>query len=830
MLASHKWLTELGGFELEPDEVAERLTSIGLEVETVTRFGEHMPHVVIAEVRGLRPHPERDKLRLVTVFDGAAESEVVCGASNVPEPGGRVVLAQLGAKLPGDFEITERKLGGVVSRGMLCSETELGIGFDEAGIIVVEADNPAAPGTPVTEALDLDDVVYEIGLTPNRPDCLGHNGIARDLCVALGRPFGRPKAARPEALLSAPEDLFPQADSVFSLSEALSLETGEVADAPRVLAPVRVDIEDPERCPRYAATLLTGVTVKPSPFRLRYRLFVLGQRAISNVVDATNLILLGFGHPIHAFDYDRLAESRIVVRLAKQGESMVTLDGEQRALTADDLLICDGQGPVALAGVMGGQNSEIHAGTTNVLIECAYFAARSIRRTSKRTGLHTDASHRFERGLDPTRLRDVAVHAASLVASVSGGRVFERGLDVHPRPYEPPTLRLRLARVEALLGWAVAAGDAERILGGLGCRLQPTGGGFKVVPPGHRPDLQREIDLIEELARIVGYDAIPAEVPTAHPSKEGTPAHVRFVRAAREAAAAAGLNEAVNYAFVSPGDLRAARLPEAALSLTNPMSEDRSVMRTGLLSGLAANLKLAQRHQERRFVQFELGRVFRPHDSEKLPDEHYELGFLVWGQRALSYEEGAQLGFFDMKGFVAAALQQLLGAEPETVIGDVSGFLHPKRSAVVRLNDVVLGELGELHPDVVDALELVGRPVFARLSVPAMQGVLEATGLPQGRPVPRFPAAVRDVSVVVPETLQAGEAARVLKSAAGPRAESVTIFDIYRGKPVPDGHKSLAFHVVYRDAETTLTDKVVDKAHAAVLRAAEREFAGSVRK
>lgn len=833
MLASHKWLTELVGFELDPEQVAAQLTAIGLEVEGITRFGKGLEHVVVAEVRGVRPHPERDKLRLVTVFDGSGESEIVCGAPNVPEPGGRVVLAQLGAKLPGGLEIAERKLGGVVSRGMLCGETELGIGFDDAGLVIIERGNPAVPGTPLAEALDLHDVVYEVGLTPNRPDCLGHVGIARDLCVAMGRSFARPRPTPAAALLSAPSDLWPQADSVFELGQSFASEPPVGAEVAG-FAPVRVDIEAPERCPRYTATLLTDVRVGPSPFSVRYRLFVLGQRAISNVVDATNLILLGFGHPIHAFDYDRLAESRIVVRLATEGESMTTLDGEERTLTFDDLLICDGRGPVALAGVMGAQNSEIQADTTRVLVECAYFSARSIRRTSKRTGLHTDASHRFERGMDPTRLRDVAASSVSLIASLSGGQPVGRGVDVYPEPPTVAPLRLRLARVESLLGWSVAAGDAERILTGLGCRVQPTNGGFKVVPPGHRPDLQREIDLIEELARMVGYDAIPTEVPSARPSAEGTPDAVRFVRAVREAAASAGLNEAVNFSFVAPADLRAARLPDAALALANPMSEDRSVMRTGLLPGLAANLRLAQRHQQNRFVQFEVGRVFQPTAAGELPQEQYDLGLLIWGQRAMWYDAGGTVDFFDMKGFVSAVLGPLLGAAPETEIGDVSAALHPKRSAVLRVRGdetrQIVGELGELHPEVVEALGLTGRPVFARVSVPALLALAESRGLPQGRPVPRYPAAVRDVSVVVPEGLQAGEAARVLERAAGARVESVSVFDIYRGAPVPEGHKSLAFHVVYRDGATTLTDKVVDKAHAAVLRAAEQEFGGSVRK
>ncbi|MBC7171464.1 MAG: phenylalanine--tRNA ligase subunit beta, partial [Polyangiaceae bacterium] len=359
MLASYAWLKELTGVDARPEEVAERLTSAGLEVEGLERKGTSLENVVIAEVRGLRPHPSADKLRLVTLFDGELEQEVVCGAPNVPEPGGRIVFARLGATLPGGFKLEERAIRGVVSRGMICSETELGIGEGGEGILVLTDDEPATPGTPVVEALGLDDTIIEIGLTPNRPDCLGHLGLARELALLYRLPFSPPGV------------------------DALSTD-------PATVDGVTVTIEDAARCARYGAALVLGGVVKPSPFWLRYRLHCLGLRPISNLVDATNLVMLEQGHPIHGFDLAKVRGRSIVVRTAREAETMPTLDGVERRFLAEDLLICDAEGPVAVAGVMGGAGSELGADTRDVLIECAYFDPRSVRRTARRLGLHTD--------------------------------------------------------------------------------------------------------------------------------------------------------------------------------------------------------------------------------------------------------------------------------------------------------------------------------------------------------------------------------------------------------------------------------------------------------
>lgn len=836
MLASHAWLEELTGLSLDRDDVAKRFTSAGLEVEAIHTHGAALDHVVVAEVRGVRPHPSRDKLQLVMVFDGSGEREIVCGAPNVPAPGRRVVLAQIGAKLPNGTEIAERALGGVTSSGMLCGETELGVGTDDSGLLILSEDlhDRATPGTPVVDALQLRDFVYELSLTPNRPDCLGHVGLARELCALLGKPFALPVPSGTTRVI----------DGAWSEPAAsrFPLETlTKQAEAAEPLAqPITVDLQAPDRCPRYGAALVEGVTIGPSPFAVRYRLHVLGLRAISNVVDATNLVLLLWGHPIHGFDADRIRGSRIVVRLASVGEKMKTLDGVERTLISDDLLICDGEGPVALAGVMGGEGSQIADTTQRVLIECAYFEPRTVRRTSKRSGLHTDSSHRFERGVDPSAVRHVLADAAARIAQLGGGVVRMDALDVIGTPIVATAITLRSARITALLGMPIPQDEIDRILRALGCTLTEHTEGWSVTPPLHRPDLGREVDFIEEIGRMFGYDRLPTELPAIRSSSEGTPPRLQLLRRLREAAAATGLSEAVCYAFVSPQDLANARAPEAAVTIQNPMTEARNVMRTSLLPGLAQSLLAAQNTQQKTFALFEVARVFEPPRTgqaiPELPYESYKLAFLLWGQRPTWYREDEIYDFYDAKACVLSIVQSLSGHTPSTVTDAAlthdEPALHPKRSARVTLGaqSIAVGAIGELHPDVVASLGLSGRPVYVSLDVNALEATLTQLGRPKAQALPRFPAATRDLAVVVADEVPAGDVAEVLAKAAAPFAERVTLFDIYRGEPVPAGHKSLALHVVYRGDGATLTDKEVDAAHARVLKAAEAQFGASVRR
>lgn len=818
MRASVRWLRELSGVDATVDDLVVALNRLGLEVEAVERFGAGLDAgFTVVEVRGRRKHPARDKLTLVEVFDGAAIREVVCGAPNVPDAGGRVILAGLGARLPDGLEIAERDIGGVVSAGMLCSETELGLGEDGAGIVVLGADDPGAPGDPLSAVAPVDDVILEIGVTPNRPDALGHVGLARELAAAHGVDFHLP----------AP----PPAPAVTRVDGAEG--TADLAPG----APFRVVLEAPDRCPRYGAALVTGLTVRPSPLATRVLLHRLGVRALDNLVDATNVTLFEWGHPIHGFDLGRLRGGAIHVRLARPGEVLRTLDDVERPLTDDDLLICDAEGPVALAGVMGGADSEMHDGTRDVLIECAWFQPRSVRRTGRRQGLSSEAGFRFERGVDPGAVPRVLASAAARLARAGGGAVAPVALDVVARPPVPARLQLRPARASALLGIPVDAAAAAAALGRIGCRVEAADaeGALPVEAPTWRPDLTREVDLIEEIGRLRGFDAIPAELPSVRPSEDGSPPEVAFTMALRRTATHLGLDEAVNLAFLSSKEQRALGVPDASVvALQNPLSEERSVLRASLLPGLLGNLRRARRHQVPAARLFEIGTVFAPGDGPgALPVERRHAALVLGGPRDAWIGDGPEVDFYDGKGVVQGWVEAVVGAPPAATSAaddpDRPGWVHPRRGARLTAGDVSLGWLGELHPDVCDALDLGGRGVAAELSVEALLAARAARGTPAARPLPRFPAVTRDLALVLDSTHPADDVAVALRDASGGLAEDVRLFDVYTGAHVADGQRSLAFRLVYRDPDATLTDKRVDEVHGRVTRTVTERFGATVR-
>ena len=822
MRASYKWLKELCLFTATPEQVAERLTSAGLEVEGSKRYGE-LPGVVVAEVRAKRPHPSRDKLTLVTVFDGERELEVVCGATNVPAPGKCVLFARSGARLPNGMEIGERNLGGVVSSGMICSESELDIGSEDDGIIVLPEGLSARPGTSAAQALGLEDVVFEIGLTPNRPDCLGHVGLARELSALLELPLRLPPP-------SAPTQLRPAGKTPEGTRPVVLFGKQPTTSEP--LPSVTLAVADVQRCPRYATAVVDGVQVGPSPFWLRYRLHVLGLRAINNIVDITNLVLLEYGYPTHAFDFAHVRGERVEVRTARPGERIRTLDGVDRELTVEDLLICDAERPLAVAGVMGGEESGVEASTRRVLIECAYFDPRAVRRTSRRLGLHTDASHRFERGVDPRAVPGVLARVAALVCELAGGTTAPHGFEIYPEASKPREIALRMERLERLLGVRPPEGRPQAILEALGCEVESESGGFRVRAPTWRPDLTREVDLIEEVARVWGYGEIPTEVPRVRPSQGGSDPLTRRVRQLKERAAAVGLTQAINLAFTSLKQLELARVSMNAVRVANPLSEERNVLRTSLLPGLALNAARAERHQVGRVALFELARVFEA-SSEVLPRERHQLALILAGERASWVGDTARFDFYDAKGLLESICTPLLHRAIETVSDEAVAAeqpsLHPRRCARIRAAGRSLGVVGELHPDVLDAFSLSGPVLYAELDVEALVAAAEQPAETGLRALPRFPASTRDLAVVVEESSEAGAVAAALREAGGALVEAVELFDLYRGGQLPAGKKSLAFRIRYRDPEATLTDARVEEAHARVVAATQQQFAASLR-
>jgi phenylalanyl-tRNA synthetase beta chain len=810
MKASYHWIRALvPALTVSPEQLASRFTMAGLEVEGVTPYGEAALECVVVRVLGKKPHPTKSSLTLVDVDRGAGERlEIVCGAGNVPEPGGLVVLAPLGAKLPAKgLTIERRTIAGTVSLGMLCSEAELGLTDDATGILVLPADT-AEPGTPLATAVPAaHDSILEIALTPNRPDGLGHHGLAREAAALFDLPWSPPGPDAPRRAIQGKIDSY-----------------------------IKVDLQDPEKCPHYGAAVVVDVTPDASPLWLRYRLASLGVRPISNVVDVTNLVLLEYGHPMHAFDLDRVRGEILVVRRANEGERLVTLDGSSHTLTEDDLVIADGEGPVALAGIMGGSTSEIRASTKRVVLECAYFEARGVRRAARRHGLHTESSHRFERGVDRGDLPDALTRATSLLTQLAGGAAVPGILHAIGTPVKNTVVRLRFSRLDQLLGTPVPHAEAEGILSRLGCvLLSSLDGVLELSIPTHRPDLAREVDLIEEVARVRGMDAIPTTLPRVLRSKDEAPREA-ILRRARAAGVELGLSEAITYSFVSRKELEALSAPLPAVVIKNPLSASQEVMRTSLLPGLLGALARARRHGERDVRLFTVGPLFlgdviaAAPASEELPNERLTFAAILSGERTGFLAQAEPIDVWDAKGLADGFLRRMTGSEAEVrafPVGACPAHLHPRGAALVSADGAKVGSLGPLHPDVAPHFDLSEGAMVVEIDLQAVGRL--GVRHPRFAPIPRFPACTRDIAIVVHEGVLAGEVLDAVRSAAGVLAEHVSLFDRFTGGSIPKEHASLAFRVVYRAPDHTLTDAEVDAQHARVVAAVTRQFGATLR-
>lgn len=811
MKISLKWLSEYVKLPPSPEEVARRLTMAGLEVEGMEKPGAGLAGVVVAKILESKQHPNADKLSVTQVdAGGPAPLQIVCGAKNY-KVGDQVPLATEGTKLPNGAEIKRAALRGVESFGMLCSARELGLAEDASGLLIL--DPALKPGTPIAEALGLDDVVMEVNITPNRPDVLSHLGIARELAVLTHQPLRPPQA------------------------NLADIEGGDRAgDA------ISIRIDDPERCPRYAARVIENVTVGPSPAWLARRLEACGVRSISNVVDVTNYVLLEYGQPLHGFDLDKIGGKQIVVRTAKPGEKLTTLDGKERALSPEDLVICDADRPLALAGVMGGASSEVSGATRRVLLESAHFNPSSVRRTSKRHALHTEASHRFERGADINAVTAALDRAAGLIAELGKGTVREGRVDAYPKPYQPRKVMLRYARVGEVLGAPVPSEESLRILTALGFTAEAqsfTGATFAV--PAARVDVEREEDLIEEVARIRGYDQIPASLPRGLARLSPEPKEVEAERRTRIALAGAGFDEVVNYSFVhpalkpwvTPGPLAALGQERPVISLKNPLSVELSVMRLTLYAGLLTNVSHNLRHQQESLRLYELGRIYSGNpeggrQGRPVAHERLTLSGVLTGKRhgRTWAAKDEPMDFYDAKGAVEAVLAalEIRGATFEPF---ESAPYHPRATARLVKGGQVLGTLGELHPKVAKRLDLPPAIYLFELDAEALFAAAELVRPYQ--PLARFPAVLRDLAVVVPLELRNDEVRKVILDVGGPLVEDAFIFDVYTGKPIPEGKKNLAYAIRYRSPDRTLTDAEVGQAHGRIIEEVNRRLGGSLR-
>ena len=789
MKISLQWIKDYVEVPLSPFELADALTQSGLEVENLSQWKPAFSRVVVAQLGSFRAHPQSSHLFICTVNDGQRDYSVVCGAPNL-HVGERVALAQEGATLPVGLRIEKALFQGILSEGMLCSEKELGLSDESAGIMLLDPNLPL--GIPLERALPLEDWIFDLNITPNRADCLCILGVAREVAALTGQSLRYPLEKKNEGMIDADRQ-------------------------------TSVIIERPDLCPRYVAKLIFGVKISPAPFWMRRRLQAVGVRSINNIVDATNYVMLELGQPLHAFDFDRLEERGIVVRPANPGECFTTLDGVMRSLPEESLMICDRKKPVALAGIMGGLNSEVQAETTNILLESAYFDPMGIRRTSKQIGLATEASLRFERGIDPNGCLRAADRAASLMAELGGGTLARGAVDNYPRRIEPSMISLRVSRVNNILGTSIHGREVQKYLENLQLQVaQQETDTLRVTAPTFRVDLQREIDLIEEVARLQGFDRIPVTLPSGKVAANRKTKMQRAADRARSLLAASGFWEVITYSFMSPQMLQALKLSSSdkrarPLRIHNPLGEEQSFMRTTLIPGLLQAARNNVHRQNLDVKLFEQGRVFLPQAGQDLPEEVESISGLLSGLREEETwsKPKAECDFFDLKGVLETLFDGLGISGYRFLLERGEPFLHPGKACRVEVNEQSLGVMGEAHPDVEEAFEIRQKIFLFELNFQRLtENINESRFF---KPLPRFPAVTRDLALIVDEKIAASELLHTLWQANAGLIADIKIFDLYRGKPIPPGKKSLAFRLKYQREDRTLTDAEVNESHEKII-------------
>ncbi len=809
MKAPLSWLYDYVNFDASPAELAHRLTLAGVESEGFEVVGQNWNNVVVGLVKTIAPHPNADRLRLVSVDTGSDVEQVVCGAPNVAVAQ-KIAFAKIGANLIDAHSgqpatLKQAKIRGVESRGMVCSQRELGLSDEHQGILVLPNDAPL--GQPLADYMG--DVIFDFAITPNRPDLLSMLGIAREIGALTGQEVREPDLAY--------------------------VENGEP-----VSSKTSVEIADPDLCPRYIGAVISGVTIGPSPSWLQARLASYGSRSINNVVDVTNFVMLEMGQPLHAFDYDRLSENRIVVRRSRAGERITTIDAQEHKLDSEMLVIADAQRPIALAGVMGSANSEVSEATVNVLLESANFNRTSIRRTSKKTGLRTEASIRFDKGLNPELPLYAAQRALKLIKEVAGGSIATGVVDVFPGESQRVPILLTESRTSRVLGAEVSSDEASELLSKLGFTPKEHGdGALEVTPPYWRTDISLEEDLIEELVRTKGFDWVPTMSLSGRvPQFEPQPM-IALKQVLRDELRSLGLTEVINYSLTNPNYLSAHGLPEylteaetsvedsAALRVANPLSSEQSELRRSLRYGVLQSLASNMNHHQDTLRLFELGRIYLSRTGN-LPDEREHLAGAITGIRRdphLMDPEPGNVDFYDMKGILDALLAKLdifVTYEPAN-----DRLLHPGRTARLCVGDKAIGVVGEVHPKSLAAFNLGVNPsIYFEIDLAYL---LESMpGQPrQARTIPRFPGAVRDLALVLDESLPAGTVQSILEATA--LVAEARLFDVYTGGNIDTGKKSLAYRIVWQSPGRTLTNEEVDKAQNRLLLRLAKELGATLR-
>ena len=788
------WLREFVPVELDVEALADRIDAHGIKVEGIERPWAGLEGVVVARVLEVRDHPNSDKLCLATVDGGEGPVQVVVGIRNMAA-GDLVPWAKPGSRVPMlDVPLGAKTLRGELSNGMLCSPRELAISHEhETGILILPADLPV--GADLKSVLGLDDAVLDIEVEPNRPDFLSVYGVARETASILGLPLSDPDTPLEE-------------------------------DPERAADVATVEVRAPDGCPSYLARVLRGASTGSTPLRAQARLTAAGMRPLAPIVDATNYAMLELGQPLHAFDMQRLAGPGIVVRRAEPGERLVTLDGVERTLTGEDLLICDLEKPVAIAGVMGGQTSEVSEATTDVLLESATFTRTGIIRTTRRLDLHSEASHRFERGTDPEGVERAAGRCAALIAAWTGARVLA-GAAQAGGPPERGNVSMRASRATTLLGYAVTPTDAAAVFDALRMSHRESSDVVEVEVPGYRVDIEREVDLIEEVVRIQGYERVGATIPRS-PEPGGFPEPYAFARRTRDTLVRAGLREAKPLPFVSEEDLSLMG-DRDAISLTNPLRAEEAWLRTRLLPGLLHTVARNQRWGTGSVAIFEVGTVFRSADPV---EERRQVGLVLCGAAGEGWTaDDRAFDVLDARGAVESLLEELGvggGGEGGWSLGDPLGEpFHPGRSARVLLAGSPVGIVGELHPREASSLDIDGRVAIAELELDPLRAAAARTF--RLVEVPRFPPIRRDLAFILDEDVPAGAVQAVLEAAAGELLDRSLLFDVFRGGAISDGRKSLAYALEFRAPDRTLTDEEVEPIVATIVARLRSELGAELR-
>ena len=808
MQVSYNWLKEYVDIDLTAEALAEVMTRAGVAVEHVIPTNKGVSGVIAALVLDKTPVPDTHLNLCHVTTDGENNIQVVCGAPNVAA-GQKVPFATVGAQLPGDVKIKKAKLRGVESNGMICSAKELGIDPEQIppeqkeGILVLPEDTVL--GTPITEILGLDDYILELDLTPNRSDCLSVLNIAREIGALLGKEVRLPQPAYTS-----------DQDDVNSL--------------------VQVEIAAPELCHRYAGKMIRGVKIQPSPFWMQHRLQCAGMRPINNIVDVTNYVMMEYGQPLHAFDYHELADHRIQVRKAAADEKIVTLDSQNRQLNDEMLLICDGARAVAVAGVMGGENTEVTDNTTDVFIEAAYFQPTSVRRTSTKLGLRSEASIRFEKGINMETVLTAAERAAQLMQLTGGGVVVGGAIDNYPTRHEAVTIDLQLEKVNALLGTDISDARIKEILESLNFHiLKDTGAAITVEVPGYRPDCSIPEDLVEEVARIYGYDAIPQTLPYGASSRGVLTPAQKIRDTVVSKLAGLGLCEVMNYSFINKNNDEKLNYPQDdvrrnSIPILNPLSEEQGHMRTSIVPGLLNTILFNHNRRNEDIAIFELGKIFLL-EGELRPDtlahEKWTLGIALKGKTAQTWKQsGVEYDFYYLKGIVEELLAELKISDAAYVPCKDNSIYHPGRAAYLYLSGQKAGVFGEVHPAIADHYGLEDRIYVAEIDVDVLIAV--GTGAIQVKSLPKFPASTRDMAVVVSEAVAASDLEKAIWETGCELLSDVKIFDVYQGGQIAEGYKSIAFALTFQ-ADRTLTVEEVGAEYDRIFGTLQQKFDASMR-